>query len=110
MWYGLAADLMVAIHVAIVAFVPLGQLAICVAAPMKWQWARNPWFRFTHLAAIGVVVYEAVYHIRCPLTIWEEKLRGLAGQTFNGSETFLGRDLHDLMFIENQPESFFTAL
>ena len=110
MWYGYLADLVVAIHVGYIAYVVGGQLLICVAAPMKWQWARNPWFRFTHLAAIGVVVYEAVYHIRCPLTVWEEKLRALAGQGFNGSETFLGRVLHDLMFIENQPESFFTAL
>ncbi|MCI0701234.1 MAG: DUF2784 domain-containing protein [Planctomycetia bacterium] len=110
MWYGLAADLVVAIHVAYVAYVVLGQLAICIAAPMKWQWAKNPWFRFTHLGAIGYVAYEAIFSIRCPLTIWEEKLRELAGQAPSGSETFLGRLLHDLLFIENQPESFFTAL
>ena len=110
MWYGFAADLVVAIHVAYVAYVVLGQLAIVIAAPMKWQWARNPWFRFTHLAAIGYVAYEAIFSIRCPLTIWEEKLRALAGQVPTGSETFLGRLLHNLLFIENQPESFFTAL
>ncbi len=51
MWYGIAADLVVAVHVAYVAYVVLGQLAITVAAPMKWQWARNPWFRFSHLTA-----------------------------------------------------------
>ena len=110
MWYGIAADLMVAIHVAYVAYVVLGQLAIVIAAPFKRQWARNPWFRFSHLIAIGVVAYEAIYSLRCPLTVWEEQLRGLAGQSFNGSETFMGRVLHDLMFIENQPESFFTTL
>jgi hypothetical protein len=56
------------------------------------------------------VAYEAIYHIRCPLTVWEEKLRVLAGQGFNGSETFMGRLLHNLMFIENQPEIFFTTM
>jgi hypothetical protein len=110
MWYGYLADLVVGIHVGYIAYVLGGQALICLAAPLRWQWARNPWFRFTHLAAIGVVVYEAIYNIRCPLTVWEEQLRGLAGQGFNGSETFMGRVLHDLMFIENQPESFFTAL
>ena len=42
--------------------------------------------------------------------MWEEKLRILAGQSFNGSETFMGRILHDIMFIENQPEVFFTTM
>ncbi|HEV3384085.1 MAG TPA: DUF2784 domain-containing protein [Gemmata sp.] len=110
MWYGICADLMVAIHVSYIAYVVLGQLLIILAAPMKWQWARNPWFRFTHLAAIGIVAYEAIRGLRCPLTVWEEQLRELAGQVFNGSETFMGRVLHDLMFIENQPEVFFTTM
>jgi hypothetical protein len=109
MWYGVLADLMVAIHVAYVAYVVLGQLLIIVAAPMKWEWARNPWFRFSHLAAIGIVAYEALRGLRCPLTVWEEQLRELAGQTFNGSETFMGRLLHNILFIENQPEIFFTT-
>ena len=109
MWYGIAADLIVAVHVAYVAYVVLGQLAILVAAPLKWQWARNPWFRVTHLTAIAVVAYEAVFNIRCPLTVWEEQLRALGGQAFSGSDTFMGRILHDVMFIENQPEIFFTT-
>lgn len=108
MWYGIAADLLVAIHLAYVAYVVLGQLAIVIAAPLKWQWARNPWFRFTHLTAIAVVAYEAVNKLRCPLTVWEEQLRELGGQTFNGSETFMGRVLHDVLFVENVPEIAFT--
>jgi len=110
MWYGICADLMVAIHVSYIAYVVLGQLLIIVAAPLKWQWARNPWFRFTHLIAIGIVAYEAIRGLRCPLTVWEEQLRELGGQVFNGSETFMGRVLHDLMFIDNQPEIFFTTM
>jgi hypothetical protein len=110
MWYGILADLVVAIHVAYIAYVVLGQLLIIAAAPMKWQWARNPWFRFTHLTAIGIVAYEAIRGLRCPLTVWEEQLRAMGGQVFSGSDTFLGRLLHDLMFIENQPEIFFTTM
>ena len=110
MWYGILADLVVGIHVAYVAYVVFGQLLIILAAPMKWEWARNPWFRFSHLTAIGVVAYEAIRGLRCPLTVWEEQLRGLCGQAFSGSETFMGRILHDIMFIENQPEIFFTTM
>jgi hypothetical protein len=110
MWYGVLADLVVAIHVGYVSYVVIGQLLIILAAPMKWQWARNPWFRFTHLTAIAIVAYEAIRGLRCPLTVWEEQLRELGGQVFNGSETFMGRLLHDLMFIENQPEIFFTTM
>src|SRR5580658_783259 len=110
MGYGVLADLVVGVHVAYVAYVVIGQLLIMVAAPFKWQWARNPWFRFTHLTAIGIVAYEALRGLRCPLTVWEEQLRALAGQVFNGSETFMGRMLHDLMFIDNKPEIFFTTM
>jgi hypothetical protein len=104
MWYGYAADLVVGIHLAYVAYVILGQLAIIVAAPMKWQWARNPWFRFTHLLAIGIVAFEAIQGLPCPLTVWEAQLRDLAGQSFNGSESFMGKLLHNILFIENVPQ------
>lgn len=108
--YGFLADAMVGVHVAYVAFVVLGQFAIIVAAPFRWQWARNPWFRSLHLLAIGIVAYEAIMGYRCPLTVWEEQLRQLAGQGFDSSETFLGRLLHNVLFVEGMPEIFFTTL
>jgi hypothetical protein len=108
--YALLADLMVAIHVGYVAYVLLGQLAIVAAAPFKAAWARHPWFRFTHLLAIAIVALEAVMGWRCPLSIWEEQLRMRAGQDINSGETFMGRLLHNLLFIEGMPEVFFTTL
>src|SRR5262245_33708170 len=104
MWYGLGADLVVGIHVAYVGYVILGQLAIILAAPMKWQWARNPWFRYTHLLAIAIVAVEAIQGWPCPLTVWEAQLRELAGQTFDGSESFMGKLLHDVLFLDNVPQ------
>src|SRR5262245_19885191 len=100
MWYGVAADVLVGVHLAYVAYVVLGQLAIIIASPFKWQWARNPWFRFTHLLAIGIVAFEEVCGLRCPLTVWEQQLRELGGQGFNGSETFMGRLFHNMLFFE----------
>ena len=108
--YGYLADGVVLVHVLYVAYVLVGQAAIVVAAPFKWAWARNPWFRFTHLLAIGVVALEAVMGWRCPLSTWEEKLRILDGKTFDSSATFMGRLLHNLLFIDGMPEVFFTVL
>ena len=110
MWYGIAADALVGVHLAYVAYVVLGQLAIIVAAPFRWQWARNPWFRFTHLLAIGIVAYEVMSGLRCPLTVWEEQLRALSGQTFSGSETFMGRLFHNILFYENTPQIVFDVM
>jgi hypothetical protein len=109
-YYGLLADVVVTIHLAYVAYVVVGQVLIVIAAPFRWQWARNPWFRLTHLLAIAIVAYEAVMGIRCPLTVWEEQLRELAGQPFDSGQTFLGRLFHDLLFYEGLPDIFFTVL
>lgn len=108
--YGYLADALVFVHVLYVGYVIVGQLAIIVAAPFRWEWARNPWFRFSHLAAIGVVAYEAVNKIRCPLTVWEEQLRELAGQSIYSGQTFMGRLFHDLLFWDGMPEIFFNTL
>lgn len=110
MWYGYLADLVAAVHLAYVAYVVVGQALIVVAAPFRWEWARNPWFRFTHLLAIGIVVYEAAYNIPCPLTVWEHQLRAAGGQEFAASDTFVGRLLHSVLFFPNMPPVFFTTL
>ena len=108
--YGYLADGVVIFHVLYVAYVLIGQQAIIVAAPFKWLWARNPWFRFTHLAAIGIVAVEAIMGWRCPLSTWEEQLRLMGGQTFDSSMSFMGRIFHNLLFIDGMPEGFFTVL
>lgn len=110
MWYGYLADALVFVHVLYVAFVVLGQAAIIVAAPFRWGWGRNPWFRFAHLAAIAVVAYEALNDIRCPLTVWEEQLRALGGQDVAVGQSFMGRLFHDLLFYPDLPEIFFNTL
>jgi Protein of Unknown function (DUF2784) len=107
--YGILADAVVCVHVLYVAYVLFGQLAIVVAAPFNWRWARNPWFRFTHLVCIGIVAVEALMKWPCPLTVWEHQLRELAGQRFNESDTFMGRLMHHMLFIDGLPEVAFTV-
>src|SRR5260370_33161225 len=102
MGYAFWADGIVALHAAYVGFVVVGELIIVVGALCRWRWVRNPWFRLIHLAMIGAVTYEAVFHINCPLTDWESALRELAGQQA-GTETFMGRIVHFLFMDGENP-------
>jgi hypothetical protein len=106
--YGLLADLLVALHAAFVGFVVLGQLTVAVGVWFRWGWVRNFWFRAAHLLAIGYVAYEAAAGIACPLTIWEQRLRELAGQPVSDA-SFVGRLLHTVLFVQ-VPESVVNAV
>ncbi len=97
MWYSVLADVIVAVHVAYVAYVVLGQLAILIGLVVKWAWVRNLWFRLTHLAAISFVALEAIWKVECPLTVWEQHLRHLAGEEVSEA-SFIGRCLDSLIF------------
>ena len=108
MLYRLAADLVVIAHFGYVAFVVLGQLAILVGALCRWAWIRNPWFRWLHLAAIAIVVAEALVGIVCPLTTWEGWLRAQAGEATYGGD-FLGHWAHELLFYDGPPWVFTLA-
>jgi Protein of Unknown function (DUF2784) len=99
MWYGYLADAVVIAHVGYVAYVVLGQLAIWLGWILRRQWARNIWFRVTHLIAIVIVALEAAMGWTCPLTNWENQLRVLAGQEVEAG-SFLGRLFHRLIFCQ----------
>jgi len=99
MGYDLLADLIVAFHFAYIAFILIGQAAILVGAAVRWSWIRNFWCRAVHLLAMALVGIEAIFNIDCPLTVWESRLRTLAGhETAEGS--FISRWLHYVIFYE----------
>jgi hypothetical protein len=98
-WYGLLADGIVAIHVAYVGYILVGQLAILTGRWLQWGWIRNPWFRLTHMLAIVIVALEALWGIECPLTGWEADLRRLAEQEVSEA-TFIGRIFHNILFYD----------
>ena len=99
MWYGLAADLMVVVHILYVAYIVVGLGLIVAGLRRKWHWVRNPWFRSTHLLAILIVVYEIIVKAQCPLTVWEMQLRALAGQAVNQT-TFMDRLLSFILVAD----------
>lgn len=108
MWYGYLADVIVAVHVAYMAFIIFGQFAIMLGRLRHWRWAQNAWFRLLHVLAIVVVAVEAIFGIPCPLTTWEADLRERAGQAVTG-ETFVGRLLHKILFYDLPPWVFTTC-
>jgi polyferredoxin len=99
----LAADAVLLVHFAFVAFVLGGFAAIWVGALLHWQWIRNFRFRVIHLAAICFVAAEAVAGVMCPLTVWEDALRGTDTQT-----SFIARWVRRMLFYQ-LPEWIFTA-
>lgn len=75
-----------------------------VGAPLGWRWIRNPWFRYLHIGAIGFVAAQALLGMACPLTVWEDMLRGGVRP-----ESFVARWMHRLLFYR-APEWVFTAV
>jgi uncharacterized protein DUF2784 len=89
------ADLVLVIHLAFVLFVVGGLALIWLGAALKWRWIRNRWFRLLHLAAIGYVALEALFGVMCPLTVWEDALRGV-----HEDKSFVARWIHEILFYD----------
>lgn len=104
--YRLLADLVVVVHFAYVAFVVVGFVLILLGIVLRWRWVRNFWFRLAHFLAIGLVAFEAVMGVTCPLTTWEDRLRAVGGETVHEG-SFMGRLAHDLLFYDG-PAWVFT--
>ena len=99
-----AADLLLVLHFAIVVYIVGGLILTWVGAALGWGWVRNRWFRYLHLGAIGFVALEALIGMTCPLTHWEDALRG-----GGGTESFVGRWVRTLLYYR-APEWVFTVL
>ncbi len=99
-----AADALLVLHFAIVVFIIGGLALTWTGAALGWAWIRNPWFRYLHLGAIAFVAAEALAGIACPLTVWEDMLRGDVR-----AESFIGRWVQRLLYYR-APEWVFTSL
>lgn len=108
MAYRVAADMVLIVHVAFIAFVVLGLLLTLVGGVFGWGWVRQPWFRLVHLMAIGVVVVQAWLGVMCPLTVWESRLRQAAGQPVY-EQGFIADWLQPVIFFDAEPWVFTLA-
>lgn len=106
-FYQFTADVILFAHLLFVVFVVFGLLLILVGKLLHWSWVRNPWFRLTHLVAIGVVVLQSWWGVICPLTTWEMALRSKAGDAvYAGS--FISHWVQTIMYYQ-APEWVFIV-
>lgn len=98
-----AADLVLVVHAAFVLFVTGGFALIWLGHWRRWGWIGNRAFRSVHLAAVTFVAIEALIGLACPLTVWEDALRGHTDE-----RSFVARVLHAVIF-HDFPEWVFTA-
>lgn len=106
--YRLLADAILILHLFFVIFVVFGFVLILMGMRANWTWINNRLFRVSHLAAIAIVVAQAWLGRDCPLTVWENQFRVMAGQS-GYSQTFVEYWLQKILFY--QAESWvFTVI
>jgi polyferredoxin len=98
------ADAILVVHALFVLFVVGGFVAILAGLALGRPFARSPWLRGAHLAAIAFVVVESWLGYLCPLTVWEDALRGTAAS----ERGFIERWIHAWLFWEAPPWVFTT--
>ena len=106
--YRILADATVILHAALVAYVLFGQAAILGGLALRRDWARNPWFRWSHLAAVLFIVILTWIGNMCPLTILENNLRERAGQAAYPGD-FIGYWVRELLYYDLPTRVFFWA-
>ena len=97
------ADIIVVLHLLIVLFVLTGVPLVFLGRARHWVWVRDWRWRVLHLVAIATIAAESIFGIDCPLTVWEDKLRGQ--QTSVG---FIERGVDRILFYD-APAWVFTA-
>src|SRR5215212_749615 len=100
----LLADVLLVLHFGIVAFIVGGLVLTWIGAWRGWRWVRNPAFRYLHLAAIAFVALETLFGYACPLTVWEDQLRGGVR-----AESFVGRWVRSVLYYNAPPWVFAVA-
>jgi hypothetical protein len=98
------ADAILVLHLTIVIFIVAGLPLIYLGAALHWGWVRGWRWRAAHVGAIAFVAAEAIAGVACPLTIWEDALRG-----HESGAGFIERWVHRLLFYDAPPWVFTVA-
>jgi hypothetical protein len=69
-------QLLLAVHVLVIAFNVLGLAAIPLGAGLGWRWTRIRWWRALHVLSWTVVAAQALLGRACFLTLWQDQLSG----------------------------------
>jgi len=78
---GLLADALLTLHVGVVVFV-VGLLPlVLIGGALGWRWVHHRGLRLTHMGLILYIAAQTWLGQLCPLTVWEQDLRRLAGHS-----------------------------
>ncbi len=94
------ADAVVTLHALAVAFIVGLPPCVLVGRWRGWRWIRDPWLRGLHLGLVAYLVVSAAIGEWCFLTYLEQDLRRHAEQFVRADRSFVGRLLHDLLFVD----------
>jgi hypothetical protein len=75
------AQLVLSLHLVVIAFNIAGLVAIPLGARLGWGWVRIRSWRVLHVASWVVVAVQAVAGRACFLTYWQDDLAGAGGET-----------------------------
>ena len=106
--YQLLADMVLALHVAVVAFVVAGLVLVVAGNLRHWRWVNALWFRLAHVGAIVFAVAQAWLGMVCPLTTLEMWLRTRAGVNIYGGG-FIEHWLQRLLYYDAPAWAFTLA-
>ncbi|GAB3728429.1 hypothetical protein GCM10028862_05900 [Luteimonas pelagia] len=74
------ADALLVLHAGVVGFVLVGELLFLAGGVRGWRWVRDLRLRVAHLVLMLYVAVQAWAGALCPLTVWEQSLRRMAGE------------------------------
>ncbi len=93
----LLADALLALHVGVVLFV-VGLLPlVLVGGARGWGWVRHFRLRLSHVLLMVFIAGQAWLGQLCPLTVWEQDLRRIAGETSHQA-SFIEHGLSHLLY------------
>lgn len=102
------ADTLLVLHLGIVCFV-VGLLPlVLIGGARGWPWVRRRWLRLTHLALMLFIAVQTWMGQLCPLTVWEQALREIAGQSVY-RESFIEHWLSRLLYWSAPPWVFMVV-
>lgn len=107
--YAALADIIVAVHFLVVTFVLGSQVLLLLGWWRRWIWIRKTAFRLTQLILVVFIALQSLAGNLCPLTVWEYRLRVLAGQVVEKDVSFMARVLRQIIFYD-LPGWVFTVI
>lgn len=98
------ADIILLIHFLIVMFVVSLFFLIPISYKLNFEFLKNKKIRLVHIFLITLVTAESIIGVHCPLTVLENKLRGVFIHS-----SFINRILKDIIFWDFPGIYFLTA-